>query len=68
MNVPQRLTEQQAQNYLPASRDKLKALRRKRLVKFYRIGHRTIVYDRASLDAYLRRSVSANYESNLREV
>lgn len=55
METPLRLTQAQAESYVPASPEKLKQLRRDRHVKYYRIGHRSVVYDRASLDAYLRR-------------
>ncbi len=53
METPSRLTEEQARKYIPASKDKLKRLRQERRIKFYRIGHRSLVYDRASIDDYL---------------
>jgi hypothetical protein len=53
MEVPTRLTEKEARKYIPATKDKLKRLRQDRSIKFYRIGHRSLVYDRASIDAYL---------------
>ncbi len=53
METPSRLTEEQARKYIPATKNKLKRLRQERRIKFYRIGHRSLVYDRASIDEYL---------------
>ena len=55
MQAPPRLTEEQALKYVPCTRDKLKALRQKRQVRYFRIGHRSVVYDRESIDDYLDR-------------
>lgn len=54
--APPRLNQRQAEQYIGASPDLLKRLRRKKAVRFYRLGHRSISYDRESLDAFLYRT------------
>ena len=53
METPSRLSQKQAEAYLPATPEKLKNLRHDRKIKYYKVGHRSIVYDRASIDAFL---------------
>lgn len=53
MNTPARLTEEQAREYIGCSRETLKRLRQTRKIRFYRLGHRSISYDRESLDRFL---------------
>ena len=53
LEVPPRLSQLQAERYLGCTPELLKRLRQARKVKCYRLGHRSISYDRASLDAYL---------------
>ena len=50
-----RLTLSQATEHTGLTERALKRLRQSRAIKFYRLGHRTVVYDRASLDQYLNR-------------
>lgn len=57
MEAPARLTPRQAMAYIGGSESILRTLRESRKVKYYRIGHRTVSYDRASLDAYLKARV-----------
>lgn len=54
MEQPSRLTQQQACEYIGCNREYLKRLRRERKVRFFRLGHRTISYDRSSLDRFLK--------------
>jgi hypothetical protein len=51
-----RMTDRQARGFLGCSEHKLKRLRLNREIKYYRLGHRTISYDRASLQTYLDRN------------
>jgi hypothetical protein len=48
-----RLNESQARAFTGMTPQQLKSLRRSRAVRFYRVGHRTVVYDRDSLAAWL---------------
>lgn len=48
-----RLNEPQARAFTGMSPQHLKSLRRARAIRFYRVGHRTVVYDRDSLAAWL---------------
>ena len=48
-----RLNETQARTFSGMTPQQLKTLRRARAIRFYRVGHRTIVYDRDSLAAWL---------------
>ena len=50
---PPRLSPQRAKEFSGLSEQQLKALRRSRAVRFYRTGHRSVVYDRDSLAAWL---------------
>lgn len=52
-SFPPRLSPEQAERFTGMSPRKLKRLRQARAVKFYRAGHRTIVYDRDSLQRWL---------------
>ena len=54
MDVTDRLNAQEAQRFLGCTQRKLKELRRTRAIRFYRLGHKTVSYDRASLDRYLK--------------
>ncbi len=56
MNAPDyglRLGAADAARYSGLTERQLKTLRAARRVKFYKLGSRTVVYDRASLDALL---------------
>lgn len=48
-----RVGSQAASDYLGIPMRELKELRRRRKIPFYRIGHRTVSYDVADLDAFL---------------
>jgi hypothetical protein len=48
-----RVSSQAASDYLGIPMRELKELRRRRKIPFYRIGHRTVSYDVADLDAFL---------------
>jgi hypothetical protein len=48
-------TAEEIETQLKITSRKLKDLRTRRLVTFFRIGHRTVLYDRASLDLYLEK-------------
>ncbi len=50
---PPRLTPAQAQTFAALSHDQLRRLRRERAVVFYRLGHRSVAYDRDSLANWL---------------
>jgi hypothetical protein len=54
MEIADRLNADEARQSLGCSPRKLKELRRRRLIKFYRLGHKTISYDRPSLERYLK--------------
>jgi len=54
MNLPTRLTPEQAQEYIGTTAEGLKRLRLSRKVRFYRHGHRSVSYDRASIDQYMK--------------
>jgi excisionase family DNA binding protein len=55
MKTPARVNGNVAREYLGCSRETLKRLRRDHAIRFYRLGHRSIAYDVASLDAYLNK-------------
>ncbi len=49
----QRYGSTQAASYIGVNGRELKSLRLAKRLPFYRIGHRTIVFDKADLDAFL---------------
>ena len=60
MEIADRLNDQETRLYLGCTPRKLKELRRRRQITFFRLGHRTVAYDKRSLDRYLNtRRVSA---------
>ncbi|HMP76591.1 MAG TPA: hypothetical protein PKE12_09865 [Kiritimatiellia bacterium] len=54
MEIAERLNAEEAQMTLGCTRRKLKELRSRRLIKFYRLGHKTVSYDRHSILRYLK--------------
>lgn len=52
---PERLTPDEAMRFLGVTRNTLRRLRQQREVIFFRTGHRSVSYDRASLQSYLDR-------------
>lgn len=54
MDLSDRLNDEETRHYLGCTPRKLKELRRRRQISFYRLGHRTVAYDKLSLDRYLR--------------
>ncbi len=54
MTIAERLNSEEARRALGCTVRKLKELRRNRQLKFYRLGHRTVTYDRLSLEQYLK--------------
>ena len=54
MDIADRLNADEAMQSLGCSPRQLKELRRRRLIKFYRLGHKTLTYDRTSLERYLK--------------
>jgi hypothetical protein len=54
METTDRLNDEEARRFLGCTARMLKELRRQRRIKFYKLGHRTVAYDRASLDRYLK--------------
>lgn len=54
MEIANRLNAEEARHSLGCSPRQLKELRRRRLIKFYRLGHKTVSYDRVSLERYLK--------------
>jgi len=54
MNLPTRLTAEQAEQYIGTTAEGLKRLRQRRAIRFYRHGHRSVSYDRESIDQYLK--------------
>lgn len=54
MTTAERLNSQEARQFLGCTERKLKELRRNRAVRFFRLGHRTVAYDRVSLERYLK--------------
>ena len=54
MEIADRLNPEEARQLLGCTPRKLKELRRRRVVKFYRLGHKTLAYDRRSLERFLR--------------
>ena len=60
MEIADRLNDEEARRFLGCTPRVLKELRRKRLVTFFRVGYRSLAYDRSSLERFLRsRRVSA---------
>ena len=53
METPTRLTEEQAQSYLGCGPHFLRRLRQQRRIRFYKLGHRSLSYDRGDLDSFL---------------
>ena len=59
------LSAREAAEHLGITPRKLKDLRNRRLINSYKMGYRTIAYDRASLDRYLHRVCSRSmFEEN----
>ena len=54
MEIAERLNDEEARQVLGCTPRKLKELRQRRLIKFYRLGHKTVSYDRVSLERYLK--------------
>lgn len=54
MDIADKLNSDEARHALGCTARKLKELRQRRLIKFYRLGHRTVSYDRLSIERYLR--------------
>lgn len=52
-DFPPRLSPAQAQEFLGVSARQLKGLRERRAIRYYRLGRRTLAYDRSSLAALL---------------
>ena len=50
----QMLNSAQAREFLGITMMELKSLRKCRRISFYRIGHRTVTYDVADLEAFLQ--------------
>ena len=65
MEIADRLNDEEARQFLGCTPRVLKELRRRRRITFYRLGHRSVAYDRSSLERYLNsRRVSAIGETN----
>lgn len=55
-----RLDARQASEYIPMNPRTLKEYRQQRRIPYYRIGHRTVVFDVRDLDAFIaKRRVEA---------
>ena len=60
MEFTDRLNPAEALRHLACTPRVLKELRRQRKITFYKVGHRSLAYDRLSLDRYLKaRCISA---------
>ena len=53
--TPKRIGTPEAAPYIGVSLRELKRLRQARRIPFYRVSHRTVVYEIADLDAFLNR-------------
>jgi hypothetical protein len=54
MEIADRFNDDEARRFLGCTPRVLKELRRRRLITFYKVGHRSVAYDRPSLERYLK--------------